>query len=189
MKRIAIFASGSGSNAENIAHHFKSKPEVEISIILSNKKDAFVLERAQKLNIPSQTFTRNDFYDTNTIVDLLKSKQIDLIVLAGFLWLVPDSLIHAYPNAIVNIHPALLPNYGGKGMYGMNVHNAVIANKESESGITIHLVNEKYDDGKTILQAKCKIEENDTSEDLANKIHDLEYEHFPRAVENYLNQI
>ena len=189
MKRIAIFASGSGSNAENIALYFKSNPEVEISIILSNKKDAFVLERAKKLNIPSQTFNRNDFYDTHTIVDLLNKKQIDLIVLAGFLWLVPNSLIHAYPNAIVNIHPALLPNYGGKGMYGMNVHNAVIANKETESGITIHLVNEKYDDGKTILQTKCEIEENDTPEDLANKIHDLEYEHFPRAVENYLNQI
>jgi len=189
MKKIAIFASGSGSNAENIAHYFESNPEVEISIILSNKKDAFVLERAKKLNIPSQTFTRNDFYDTNTIVDLLKSKQIDLIVLSGFLWLVPDSLIQAYPNAIVNIHPALLPNYGGKGMYGMNVHKTVIANKEKESGITIHIVNEKYDDGKTILQAKCKIEENDTADDLANKIHELEYEYFPRAVEDYLNKI
>ncbi|WP_372641237.1 phosphoribosylglycinamide formyltransferase [Ancylomarina sp.] len=189
MKRIAIFASGSGSNAENIAHYFKSNPEVEISIILSNKKDAFVLERANKLNIPSQSFTRNDFYESNAIIDLLKNKKIDLIVLAGFLWLVPGSLIKAYPNAIVNIHPALLPNYGGKGMYGMNVHNAVIANKDKESGITIHIVNEKYDDGETILQAKCQIEENDTAEDLANKIHDLEYEHFPRAVENYLNHI
>jgi len=189
MKRIAIFASGSGSNAENIAHYFKSNPEVEISLILSNKKNAFVLERANKLNIPSQTFTRADFYETNAIVDLLENKKIDLVVLAGFLWLVPDSLIQAYPNAIVNIHPALLPNYGGKGMYGMHVHNTVIANNEKESGITIHIVNEKYDEGKTILQAKCKIEENDTAEDLANKIHELEYEHFPRAVEDYLNKI
>jgi len=189
MKRIAIFASGSGSNAENIAHYFESNPEVEISIILSNKTDAFVLERAKKLNIPSQTFTRNDFYETASIVNLLKEKQIDLIVLAGFLWLVPDSLIKAYSDAIINIHPALLPNYGGKGMYGMNVHKAIIANKEKESGITIHVVNEKYDDGETILQAKCQIEENDTAEDLANKIHELEYEYFPRAVEEYLNKI
>lgn len=189
MKRIAIFASGSGSNAENIAHYFKSNPEVEISIILSNKKDAFVLERAKKLNIPSQTFSRNDFYETDSIVNLLKEKQIDLIVLAGFLWLVPDSLIKSYPNRIINIHPALLPNYGGKGMYGMNVHKAVIASQEKESGITIHVVNEKYDDGETILQAKCPIDENDTAEDLANKIHELEYEYFPRAVEAYLNKI
>lgn len=189
MKRIAIFASGSGSNAENIANYFESKPEVEISIILSNKKDAFVLERAKKLNIPSQSFNRNDFYNTNTIIDLLENNQIDLIVLAGFLWLVPNSLIKAFPNAIVNIHPALLPKYGGKGMYGMNVHNTVIENNETESGITIHIVNEKYDDGETILQAKCQIEENDTAEDLANKIHDLEYKHFPSAVENFLNQI
>ena len=189
MKRIAILASGSGSNAENIANYFKSNSDVEISIILSNKKDAFVLERANKLNIPSQSFNRNDFYETNTVVDLLESMQIDLVVLAGFLWLVPDSLIQAFPNTIVNIHPALLPNYGGKGMYGMNVHNAVIDNKEKESGITIHLVNEKYDDGETILQAKCKIDINDTAEDLANKIHELEYEHFPRAVESYLNKL
>jgi len=189
MKRIAILASGSGSNAENIAHYFESKPEIEVSIILSNKKDAFVLERAKKLNIPSQSFNRNDFYDTNTIIDLLENKQIDLIVLAGFLWLVPDSLIKAFPNAIVNIHPALLPKYGGKGMYGMNVHNTVIENKETESGITIHIVNEKYDDGETILQAKCQIEKNDTAEDLANKIHDLEYKHFPCAIEDFLNRI
>lgn len=189
MKRIAILASGSGSNAENIVSHFKSSSDVEISIILSNKKDAFVLERASKLNIPAQSFNRNDFYETNTIVDLLKKKHIDLVVLAGFLWLVPNSLIQAFPNAIVNIHPALLPNYGGKGMYGVHVHNAVIANKEKESGITIHLVNEKYDDGETILQAKCYIDENDTAEDLANKIHELEYKHFPRAIESYLSKL
>ena len=189
MKRIAILASGSGSNAENIANYFKSNSELEISIILSNKKDAFVLERANKLNIPSGSFNRNDFYETNTVVNLLKSKQIDLVVLAGFLWLVPDSLIQAFPNKIVNIHPALLPNYGGKGMYGMHVHNAVINNREKESGITIHLVNEKYDDGETILQAKCQINKNDSAKDLANKIHELEYEHFPRAVESYLNKL
>ncbi len=189
MKRIAILASGSGSNAENIANYFKSNSDVEISIILSNKKDAFVLQRANKLNIPAQSFNRNDFYETNTIVNLLKDKKIDLVVLAGFLWLVPDSLIKAYPNSIINIHPALLPNYGGKGMYGMHVHKAVINNNEKESGITIHLVNEKYDDGETILQAKCQIDEHDTAEDLANKIHELEYEHFPLAVESYLNKL
>jgi len=189
MKRIAIFASGSGSNAENIANYFKSNPEIEISIILSNKKDAFVLERADKLNIPSQVFTRKDFYETNNIIDLLKTKEIDLVVLAGFMWLVPESLIKAFPNAILNIHPALLPNYGGKGMYGMHVHNAVINSGDKESGITIHVVNEKYDDGETVLQETCKIEANDTPEDLANKIHELEYKHFPRTVENYLNRI
>lgn len=189
MKRIAILASGSGSNAENIANYFKSMPDIEISIILSNKKDAFVLERANKLNISNQSFSRNDFYETNTIVDLLKSKQIDLVVLAGFLWLVPNSLIQAFQNKIINIHPALLPNYGGKGMYGMNVHHAVINNNEKESGITIHLVNEKYDDGETILQAKCQITENDSAEDLANKIHELEYKYFPRAIESYLNKL
>ncbi|MDE5423661.1 phosphoribosylglycinamide formyltransferase [Ancylomarina sp. DW003] len=189
MKKIAIFASGSGSNAENIAHYFNSNSEVEVSLILSNKKNAFVLERAKKLNIPTRTFTRADFYETNSIVDFLQNSKIDLIVLAGFLWLVPDSLIEAYPNTIINIHPALLPNYGGKGMYGMHVHEAVIANKEKESGITIHLVNEKYDEGEIIQQAKCLINAEDTAEDLANKIHELEYEHFPRAVENYLNKI
>jgi len=189
MKRIAIFASGSGSNAENIANYFKSSPEIEISLILSNKKDAFVLERANKLNIPSYVFNRNDFYETDNIINLLKTKKIDLVVLAGFLWLVPVSLIKAYPNAILNIHPALLPKYGGKGMYGMHVHNTVIKNGDHESGITIHVVNERFDEGKTILQETCVIEANDSPEDLANKIHELEHEHFPRAVENYLNQI
>lgn len=189
MKKIAIFASGSGSNAENIVNYFKSNPEIEISIILSNKKDAFVLERANKLNIPNQVLSREDFYKTNNIIDLLKSKDIDLIVLAGFLWLVPASLIKAFPNAILNIHPALLPKYGGKGMYGMKVHDTVIKNGDSKSGITIHVVNEKYDDGETVLQATCIIEANDTPEDLANKIHELEYKHFPRTVENYLNDI
>jgi len=189
MKRVAIFASGSGSNAENIANYFKSNPEIEISLILSNKKDAFVLERANKLNIPSQVFTRSEFYETNKIIDLLKSKEIDLLVLAGFMWLVPETLIKAFPNAILNIHPALLPNYGGKGMYGMNVHNAVINSGDKESGITIHVVNENYDDGETVLQATCTIAANDTPEDLANKIHELEYKHFPPTVENYLNRI
>ena len=189
MKRVAIFASGSGSNAENIANYFKSNPEIEISLILSNKKDAFVLERANKLNIPSQVFTRSEFYETNKVIDLLKSKEINLVVLAGFMWLVPETLIKAFPNAILNIHPALLPNYGGKGMYGMNVHNAVINSGDKESGITIHVVNENYDDGETVLQATCTIAANDTPEDLANKIHELEYKHFPPTVENYLNRI
>ncbi len=189
MKRIAILASGSGSNAENITNYFKSNSEIEISIILSNKKDALVLKRADKLNIPHQTFDRNDFYESNTVVNLLKNKQIDLIVLAGFLWIVPTSLIEAFPNAIVNIHPALLPNYGGKGMYGMNVHKAVINNKEKESGITIHLVNEKYDDGEILFQAKCPIDKNDKAEDLAHKIHELEYKHFPHTIEAYLNKL
>ena len=189
MKRIAIFASGSGSNAENIANYFKSSPEIEISLILSNKKDAFVLERANKLNIPSYVFNRNDFYETDNIINLLKTKKIDLVVLAGFLWLVPVSLIKAYPNAILNIHPALLPKYGGKGMYGMHVHRAVVANKESETGITIHYVNEQYDEGAIIFQKTVALDHSDTSEDVAAKIHVLEQENFPKVIEKLLKAI
>ena len=186
MKRVAVFASGSGSNAENIVRYFMDKPNIEVSIILTNNPNAFVLDRAKSLNIPSLVFNRADFSKTDKIVDVLIEKKIDLIVLAGFLLLLPPRLIDAFPNKIVNIHPALLPKFGGKGMYGMNVHDAVVENKEKESGITIHMVNEKFDDGKIVFQAKCVVEESDTAEDVAEKIHKLEYEHFPKIVEQLL---
>ena len=189
MKRIAIFASGSGTNAENIIKYFSGDIDVEISIILSNKKDAYVLERAKKHSIPTISFNRDDFYKNNKVLDLLISKNIDLIVLAGFLWLIPTNLTHKYNNKMINIHPALLPKYGGKGMFGMNVHKAIIENKEEESGITIHYVNEKYDEGEIIFQAKCEIKLEDTPESLAKKIHELEYAHFPKTVGKIIKQL
>jgi phosphoribosylglycinamide formyltransferase-1 len=186
MKRLAIFASGSGSNAENIARYFSNKPKFEISAILTNNANAFVLSRARSLNIPTLVFSRSEFNETDKIVDFLAEKKIDFVVLAGFLWLLPLNLLRKYPNSIVNIHPALLPKYGGKGMYGMNVHNAVVENKEKESGITIHMINEKYDEGKIVFQAKCDISPDDTPEDVAEKIHKLEYEFFPKTIEQLL---
>lgn len=185
-KRIAIFASGSGSNAENIYNYFKGNSELEISLILTNNAEAKVIERATRLNIAIEIFDRNTFYQTTKIVDLLKNKQIDLVVLAGFLWLIPEQLVKAFPDKIINIHPALLPKYGGKGMYGDKVHETVIANHEKESGITIHFVNERYDEGNIIFQAKCEVLPTDNSSDLAQKIHSLEYQHFPVVIARLL---
>ena len=186
---IAIFGSGNGSNAQHISEYFANNNKVNISTFIANKKDAYIIERAQKLGIPCRIFNRNDFYYTNNVVDYLKEMEIDIIVLAGFLWLIPENILQVYPQRIINIHPALLPLYGGKGMYGMNVHQAVIDNKEVESGITIHFVNDKYDEGTTIFQAKCNITPKDTAETLAQKIHLLEYEHFPKTIENVINNI
>lgn len=186
---IAIFGSGNGSNAQHISEYFANNNKVKISTFVANKKDAYIIERAKKLGIPCRIFNRNDFYYTNNVVDYLKEMEIDIIVLAGFLWLIPENILQAYPQRIINIHPALLPLYGGKGMYGMNVHQAVIDNKEVESGITIHFVNDKYDEGTTIFQAKCNITPKDTAETLAQKIHLLEYEHFPKTIENVINNI
>ena len=186
MKRIAIFASGNGSNAQRIIEFFKNHKEISVELVLSNNPKAFVLERAQLLNVESMIFTRNDFYETTKVLTILKEKQIDFIVLAGFLWLLPSYLIEAYQNKIFNIHPALLPKYGGKGMYGMHVHEAVIQAGETESGITIHYVNEKYDDGQIIFQAKCDIEQGDTPDSLAGKIHLLECRYFPEVIEKVL---
>lgn len=186
MKHIAIFASGSGSNAEEIVKFFNSNNAASVSLILSNKADAYVLERAKKYDIPTITFNRNQLKDPDQVLAQLKDYDIDFIVLAGFLWLMPVEIIKAYPNKIVNIHPALLPKYGGKGMYGMKVHEAVVENKEMESGITIHFVNEKYDEGKIILQAKCSIESSDTPEMVAQKVHALEYEHYPKVIASLL---
>lgn len=188
MHKIAIFASGSGTNAENIIKYFQNSSKIEIVLVLSNNKNAFVLERAAKLGIESTVFDKPTFTDTDNIVRLLRTRSVDSIVLAGFLWLIPKNMLAAYNNKIINIHPALLPKYGGKGMYGMHVHKSVISNKEKESGISIHYVNEKYDDGDIIFQAKCAITENDTPEMLAEKIHDLEYEHFPKVIEHWILQ-
>ena len=186
MNRIALFASGSGTNVENIASYFKNNSNVEIACILTNNPNAFVLNRAEKLKIPSLVFSKSDFKETSKVVDYLKEKQVDFIVLAGFLWLIPTSLLQEFPGRIVNIHPALLPKYGGKGMYGMNVHKSVVENQEKESGITIHMVSEKYDEGEIVFQAKCELESSDTPEDVAQKIHKLEYEHFPKVIEQLL---
>ncbi|MEO9482853.1 MAG: phosphoribosylglycinamide formyltransferase [Ekhidna sp.] len=180
---LTILASGSGSNAENIAKHFAKHPQIQVTKILSNKSEAFVHERAKKLNVPSATFSREEFKNSSFIDEFQKT---DFIILAGFLWLIPEYLIQAFPNRIINIHPALLPNFGGKGMYGNNVHKAVVASGEKQSGITIHLVNEEYDEGEILFQAKCEVAKEDTAEDLAKKIHALEYEHFPRVIEEYI---
>ncbi len=183
MNNIAVFASGSGTNAENIIRFFRPSTEINIKLILSNKPDAKVLERAENHNIDHYVFTREQFYQTDEVLQQLKQYEINFIVLAGFLWLVPENLIKSFPNKIVNIHPALLPKYGGKGMYGARVHEAVIENKEKESGITIHFVNERYDEGNIIFQAICPIEKGDTPESLAAMIHAMEYRHYPEVIE------
>ena len=184
-KRIAIFASGSGSNAENIINYFSGSPNVSFPIILSNKKEAFVHERAKKMQIPSITFDKMQL-ENGEVLALLQKEGIDFIVLAGFLLKVPENILAAYPNKIVNIHPALLPNYGGKGMYGMKVHEAVVANGEKESGITIHYVNEHYDEGAIIAQYKCEVLPTDSPDDVAEKVHALEYKYFPRVIEGVI---
>jgi phosphoribosylglycinamide formyltransferase 1 len=184
MKKIAIFASGSGSNAENIVHYFREKENLNVECIYSNKADAYVLERAKKLNIQAKVFTREDFYSSDLILNDLKEKGVDLIVLAGFLWLIPQNLTDHF--TIINIHPALLPKYGGKGMYGQKVHEAVVSNGEKISGITIHYVNEKYDEGQIIFQATCEVLPEDKADDVAAKVHKLEYDYFPKVIEKLL---
>ena len=183
MKKIAIFASGSGSNAENIARYFSGSREVEISLILSNRKDAFVHERAKKLGIPSYTFHKNEFDEGDLILETLRQYEIDFIVLAGFLLKVSQPILEAFPNRIINIHPALLPKFGGKGMYGDRVHQAVIDAGEKVSGISIHYVNEHYDEGNIIFQATCEVLPDDTADNVARKVHELEYKHFPEIIE------
>jgi phosphoribosylglycinamide formyltransferase-1 len=183
MYKLAIFASGSGSNAENIMSHFQHNPSVEVTCICTNRPDAYVIERARKYKVPVLVFTREEFYQSEKVLDFLHHNKINFIVLAGFLWLVPEYLINSFPNKIINIHPALLPKYGGKGMYGNRVHQAVIDQHETISGITIHLVNSEYDRGDTIFQATCPVDLSDTAESLASKVHQLEYEHFPGIIE------
>jgi phosphoribosylglycinamide formyltransferase-1 len=185
-KRIVLFASGSGSNVENIVHYFQDKPNVTIACVLSNRKDAQVLERCNKLNLCALYFNRTAFSASDCVLDLLTSLDPDLIVLAGFLWKIPATIIQKFPNKIVNIHPAILPNYGGKGMYGMKVHEAVKNNGDTETGITIHYVNENYDEGAIILQVKTSILPTDSPEAIAKKVHELEYAHFPKVIAKLL---
>lgn len=186
MKRVAIFASGAGSNAAKIIEYFNTSSLIQISLIVCNKPNAGVLNIANKHAIPSLLIEKDQFFRGDAYVEELKKCKIDFIVLAGFLWKVPEKLIQAYPNSIVNIHPALLPNYGGKGMYGSLVHAAVIDNKEKESGITIHYVNEHFDEGQHIFKATCTVDEKDTPESLASKIHALEHAHFARVIEEVI---
>ena len=185
MKRIVIFASGSGTNAENIIKYFKQSTIATVVRVLTNKQHAKVLGRANRLNVKSLYFSKKAFAEDDTILNLLK-KEADYIILAGFLWHIPAKIVEAFPNKIINIHPALLPKYGGKGMYGMHVHNAVVENKEKKTGITIHYVNENYDEGAIIFQEKVSVQPNDTPEMVATKIHELEYEHFPRVIEQVI---
>jgi phosphoribosylglycinamide formyltransferase-1 len=188
-KRIAVFASGSGSNAQKIMEHFNKHPDAEVAIVLCNNPNAYVIQRADNFEIPSHIFDKFDFYQTDNIVRLLKSMEIDLIVLAGFLWLIPESLLKAFPNQIINIHPALLPKYGGKGMYGDRVHQSVLNNKEAESGITIHFVNENFDEGEIIHQSKYRIDKDDDIEMIKFKGQQLEHLHYPKVVESLLKKI
>jgi phosphoribosylglycinamide formyltransferase-1 len=188
MKRIAIFASGSGSNAENLYNYFKEKNDIEICLILSNKADAYVLERAKKLNVQSFIFSKKDLEQTNAVLNRLELENIDFLVLAGFLLLMPKNIISSYPNKIINIHPALLPKFGGKGMYGDHVHKAIIESKEINTGITIHYVNEKYDEGNIIFQAKTDVSISDSFKDVAKKVRTLEYIHYPKIIESILSK-
>ena len=183
MQQIAIFASGAGSNAQKIIEHFSIHPHISVSLIVCNKPGAGVLSIAERAGIAILMIEKEKFFRSDVYVELLKEKGIDFIVLAGFLWKIPSALIKAYPGKIINIHPALLPKYGGKGKYGHFVHEAVINNKEKESGITIHYVDEQYDHGDIIFQSRCEVTDTDTAEQLAHKIHLLEHEHYPKVVE------
>ncbi len=188
MEKIAIFASGSGTNAQRIIEYFKGHSFISVDLILSNNPEAFVLTRTKSAGIPTVIFTRKEFYETEKVLTILKDRQITFIVLAGFLWLIPGYLLREYADRILNIHPALLPGYGGKGMYGMRIHESVIHSGDKETGITIHMVNERYDEGQIIFQARCDVEANESPESLAQKVHALEYEHYPRIIESVLKK-
>lgn len=185
--RIAILGSGNGTNAQRITEYFQQGDgSIVVDCILYNKRDAFIAQRARNLGVESRYFTSSEFRDGTVVVDYLRGRGVDYVVLAGFLLLVPQVMLDAFPGRIVNIHPALLPKYGGKGMYGEHVHEAVVANHETESGITIHVVDHRYDCGTTLFQARCKVEPNDTPDDVAQKIHLLEQEHFPVVIEKWI---
>ena len=188
MKRIVIFASGSGTNAENLIKFFHNRENASVIQVLTNNPHAKVLDRAKKLKVSALSFNRMALTGTNDVLNILKSSQPDLIILAGFLWKFPEHILREFPNKVINIHPALLPKYGGKGMYGMHVHEAIVANKENETGITIHYVNEHYDEGAIIFQATCKVDSSHSAQDVANNIHTLEMEHFPKVVEQLLDE-
>jgi phosphoribosylglycinamide formyltransferase 1 len=186
--RIAIFASGSGTNAEEIMKYFQHNSSVKVVLLLSNNPEAYALERAKKFNVPSRVFNREQWKSTECVLEWLAEKKVTHIVLAGFLWLVPTSLIKAFSGKIVNIHPALLPKHGGKGMYGMKVHEAVKTSGDTETGISIHVVNEHYDEGELLFQAKCPVVDSDTPATIAQKVHQLEYKHFPSVIEQWLKR-
>lgn len=187
MKNVAIFASGEGTNAENLFNYFNNDKRVKFKLVVTNSDTAGVIERAEKYKKNVQIISKTALTEyTDKIIEFLKAENIDIIVLAGFLLKIPEAFVKAFPNKIINIHPSLLPKYGGKGMYGMNVHKAVVENKETESGITIHYVNEEYDKGEIILQAKCEVNESDTPETLSAKIRALEFEYFPKAIEKII---
>lgn len=186
MKKIAILASGSGTNAENITRYFSNNETIQVVVVLSNKKEAGVHERVKAFGIPSYTFSNNEFAGGDLILSTLKEYRVNFIVLAGFLAKIPQVLLDAYPNQIINIHPALLPKFGGKGMYGMKVHQAVVANHEAITGITIHYIDEQYDEGTIIFQATCPVLPDETPEEVAAKVHALEYKYFPEVIEKLL---
>jgi phosphoribosylglycinamide formyltransferase-1 len=185
MKKILLFASGTGSNVENIIQYFKNNPDVKIAAVFSNNSNAIVLDKAKNHNVPTLIFNREQLTD-GFVFDKIAELKPDLIVLAGFLWKMPEEIVKAYPNKIINIHPALLPKYGGKGMYGIKVHQTVLENKEKETGITIHYVNEYYDEGEFIFQEKVNIEDCASADEIANKINKLEHKHFPEIIERLL---
>jgi phosphoribosylglycinamide formyltransferase-1 len=184
--RLAIFASGSGTNAEEIFKFFRDHRKISVAGLLSNHPEAYALVRAANHGVPTMVFNRKQFRETDEVMRWLKEKQITHIVLAGFLWLIPENLIRTYPGKIINIHPALLPRFGGKGMYGMKVHEAVKAAGEAETGITIHEVNEQYDEGRILFKAICPVMPEDTPETIANKVHQLEYAWYPKVIENWV---
>lgn len=186
-KQLVIFASGSGSNAENIIRYFQKKQTARVAAVLSNRKNAFVLDRAKKLGVPARAFSKDDLYSNDTIKNLLLKINPDLIVLAGFLLKFPEDILKEFPSRVINIHPALLPKYGGKGMYGSFVHQAVLENKEKETGISIHYVNEEYDEGALIFQKSFAVDPEETPDSLVEKIHALEHEWFPQVIESILS--
>lgn len=186
MHHLAIFASGAGSNARKIIEHFQESPDIKVALVVSNKKDAGVLDIAEAHGIPVQVIGRQMFYETEDLLTVLKQHQVDFIVLAGFLWLIPPYLVRAFQRRMVNIHPALLPKYGGKGMYGMHVHEAVRTAGEKQTGITIHYVNEHYDEGDIVFQASCPVTPEDSPTDIARKVHALEHAHFPKVIESLI---
>jgi phosphoribosylglycinamide formyltransferase-1 len=184
--RIAIFASGNGTNAEAIINYFKSHRAIKVVLLLSNNEQAFALQRAKNLNVAAKTFTRQQFRESDEVINWLREFEVSHIVLAGFLWLIPKNLIERFPRRIINIHPALLPKFGGKGMYGLKVHEAVKASGDLQTGITIHEVNDQYDEGKILFQAACEVSPGHFPEDIANQVHELEHLHYPRVIENWI---
>lgn len=188
MNHIAIFSSGSGSNAENISNFFFNHSNTRVSCILTNKSDAYVIERALRLKIPCYVFSRADLYDSEEVLTILKKHDISHVVLAGFLWIIPSALIRNYPGLILNIHPALLPKFGGKGMYGQAVHRAVLAQGCNQTGITIHEVNDQYDEGAILFQATCAVLPEDTVDSLTQRVHELEYRHYPETIAGWIEE-